>query len=127
MPRPVHFEIHAEDPDRAQRFYETMFGWSFQTWGDSGYRLIDTGSGGPGINGGLMRRLGPSPAGGEPVASWICTVEVDEVDACAAKAQANGGALAVPKMAIPGVGWLVYVKDSEGNILGMMQADEAAA
>ena len=127
MPRPVHFEIHAEDQDRAQRFYEAMFGWTFTAWGDSGYRLVDTGSEGPGINGGLLRRHGPSPAGGEPVAAWICTVEVDDVDAYAAKAEANGGSLALPKMAIPGVGWLAYVKDTEGNILGIMQADEAAA
>lgn len=127
MPRPVHFEIHAEDQDRAQRFYEAMFGWTFQAWGDSGYRMIDTGAEGIGINGGLMRRQGPSPAGGEPVASWVCTVDVDDVDAYLARAEASGGSVALPKMAIPGVGWLAYVKDTEGNILGMMQEDPGAA
>jgi predicted enzyme related to lactoylglutathione lyase len=29
-------------------------------------------------------------------------------------------------MAIPGVGWLCYFKDTEGNIFGMMQNDPAA-
>ena len=38
-----------------------------------------------------------------------------------------GGSIAVPKMAVPGIGWLAYVKDTEGNILGVMQADSAAA
>ncbi len=127
MPRPVHFEIHAEDQDRAQRSYEAMFGWTFTAWGESGYRLIDTGSDGPGINGGLIRRHGPSPGDGEPLASWVCTVEVADVDAYVARAESGGGTLALPKMAIPGVGWLAYVRDTEGNILGMMQADEAAA
>lgn len=127
MPRPIHFEIHAADMDRAQRFYETMFGWTFQSWGDGTYRLIDTGGEGSGINGGLAPRRGDSPAGGEPVSAWVCTVDVDDVEAYVAKAEANGGAVALPRMAVPGVGWLAYVKDTEGNIFGMMQEDRSAA
>ena len=127
MPRPIHFEIHAADMDRAQRFYEALFGWTFRSWGDGIYRLITTGTEGPGIDGGMMRRHGPSAAGGEPVTSWVCTVDVDDVDNYVEKAQAEGGSVALPKMAVPGVGWLAYVKDSEGNIFGMMQADGSAA
>jgi predicted enzyme related to lactoylglutathione lyase len=125
MPRPIHFEIHADDPDRAQRFYEKLFGWTFAGVPGSSFRLIRTGEG-PGIDGGLMQRRGPPPTGGEPLNSWVCTVDVDDVDAAVARAEAEGGALALPKMAIPGVGWLAYVKDSEGNIVGMMQIDAAA-
>lgn len=127
MPRPIHFEIHAEDMDRAQRFYETLFGWGFTAWGDGSYRLIDTGGEGPGINGGLTRRHGPAPAGGEPLTSWVCTVDVGDLDASIARAEGAGGAIALPRMPVPGVGWLAYVKDTEGNILGMMQEDRAAA
>jgi predicted enzyme related to lactoylglutathione lyase len=125
MPRPVHFEIHAADMDRAQLFYETMFGWTFQPVGDD-YRLVTTGSEGPGINGGMVRRRGAAPQGGEPVNAWMCTVNVDKVDAYVAQAEENGGAIVLPKMAIPGVGWLVYIKDCDGNILGMMQDDRSA-
>lgn len=125
MPRPVHFEIHADDLDRAQLFYETLFGWKFSAVPNSNFRLIGTGAG-PGIDGGLMKRRGPAPKGGEPLNSWVCTLDVDDVDAYVARAEAGGGALALPKMAIPGVGWLAYIKDSEGNILGMMQLDAAA-
>ena len=64
MSRPVHFEIHAAEMDRAQRFYEAMFGWTFQSRGDD-YRVVTTGSEGPGINGGMVRRLGDPPKGGE--------------------------------------------------------------
>jgi len=127
MPRPIHFEIHAADLDRAQRFYETLFGWTFKPWGGDSYRIIATGAQGPGIDGGMFRRQGDSPRGGEPVTSWVCTVDVDDVDAYVAKAEAAGGSLAVAKMAVPGVGWLAYVKDTEGNIFGMMQEDRAAA
>jgi predicted enzyme related to lactoylglutathione lyase len=126
MPRPIHFEVHADDLDRAQLFYEQLLGWTFHRWGDD-YRLITTGSDEPGINGGMIRRRGEAPRKGEPVACWVCTVDVDHLDAYVARAEAAGGAIAVPKVAVPGVGWLAYVKDSEGNIFGMMQEDRAAA
>ena len=55
MPRPVHFEIPAENPQRAMQFYETLFGWKFQKWdGPMDYWIITTGQPGePGIDGGL--------------------------------------------------------------------------
>jgi hypothetical protein len=126
MPRPVHFEVHAEDLDRAQEFYETVLGWRFQVWGDGSYRLITTGSDGPGIDGGMVRRQGPRGDDQTPVIAWVCTVSVDDVDAYLAEALAAGGSQAVAKMAVPGVGWLAYVKDTEGNIFGLMQSDSSA-
>jgi predicted enzyme related to lactoylglutathione lyase len=57
----------------------------------------------------------------------VCTVDVDSVDAYAAKITANSGQIVVPKMPVPGVGWLAYAKDTEGNIFGFMQRDPAAA
>ena len=68
MPRPIHFEIPAENPQRAMQFYETLFGWKFQKWeGDSDYWLITTGDSQPGIDGGLMRRREASIGGGRRV------------------------------------------------------------
>jgi predicted enzyme related to lactoylglutathione lyase len=121
MPRPVHFEIHAADPDRAQRFYEQLFDWRFQLLPGLDYRLIHTGEEDGGINGGMLRRKGPSPQGEEAVIAWICTVGVDDVDADIAKAEGLGGSVCLPKQEVPGYGWLVYIKDPEGNIFGMMQ------
>ena len=126
MPRPIHFEIHAADMDRAQAFYETMFGWTFSAAGRDDYRLIATG-GGPGIDGGLVRRRGPPPVGGQPVDAFICTIGVDDLDVHLARAQDHGGSVALPRMAVPGVGWLAYVRDCEGNILGMIEQDPSAA
>jgi predicted enzyme related to lactoylglutathione lyase len=130
MNRPIHFEIHAENPERAQDFYERLFGWSFTKWGGEwDYWLIKTGDSGPGIDGGMLRRMGETPAHNAmtPVVAYVCTVGVQDVDNCAAKAVELGGVVAVPKMAIKGVGWLAYVKDTEGNILGLMDADTNAA
>ncbi len=128
MPRIVHFEIHAEDPERAVTFYRQVFGWEFTKWdGPVEYWLITTGpEGSPGINGGLLRRRGPTPTEGQAVNAFICTVEVPELDSYLGKATFQGGSIAMPKMPIPGVGWLAYAKDTEGNLFGMMQPDPAA-
>lgn len=126
MPRVVHFEIHAEDPERAVRFYSSLFGWTFQRWeGPMDYWMITTGPDGqPGINGGLIRRMGTID--GTAVIAYVCTIDVDSVDDAMARALELGGQTALPKMPIPGVGWLAYAKDSEGNIFGMMQNDPSA-
>ena len=126
MPRVIHFEIHADDPDRAIRFYREMFGWEFTKWaGPMDYWLIKTGAADqPGIDGGLLRRHGPID--GQAVTAYVCTVDVPSVDAAVGALQGAGGAVAMPKMPIPGVGWLAYAKDSEGNLFGLLQPDPTA-
>ena len=126
MPRVLHFEIHAADPERGIKFYEKVFGWTFHKWeGPMDYWLITTGPDSePGINGGLMRRQGEID--GQAVIAYVCTIGVDDLDATAATVEANGGTLALAKMPIPGMGWLAYYKDTEGNIFGMMQPDPSA-
>jgi len=126
MPRVVHFEIHATDPDRAVNFYKTLFNWEFQKWeGPMEYWLVTTGPNEqPGINGGLVRRQGEID--GQAVIAYVCTVDVENLDASVQAAVDNGGQIALPKMPIPGMGWLAYCKDTEGNIFGMMQGDPNA-
>lgn len=123
MNRVVHFEIHAADPERAARFYETLFGWTCRKWeGPMPYWLIMTGPDDqPGIHGGLTIRQGPAPVGGQGVNAFVCTVEVESVDDLVARVPAAGGAIALPKMPVPGVGWLAYFTDPEGNLFGVMQ------
>ncbi len=122
MSRPIHFEIHAEKPERAQAFYEKLFGWKFTQWGSESYWLIATGEKGePGIDGGMMPRRGPVPADMAAVNAFVCTVGVDDLDAMVGRLAEAGGTLAVPKMPIPTIGWLAYGKDPEGNLFGMMQ------
>jgi hypothetical protein len=126
MARVVHFEIHAEDPLRAIGFYTKVFGWQFTRWeAPQDYWLIQTGPDSqPGINGGLLRRQGPIY--GQAVIAYVCTVDVEAIDRAEQVIQQNGGTIVLPKMAIPGVGWLFYAKDSEGNIFGVTQADSSA-
>ena len=128
MPRPVHFEIHAADPQRAIAFYSSLFGWEFQQWpGPMEYWVVKTGPDNqPGINGGLIRRQGGEPLDMAAVNAYVCTIAVANIDESIKQAQTAKATPAVPKMAVPGVGWLCYFKDTEGNIFGMMQNDPAA-
>ena len=129
MARVSHFEIHADDPQRAINFYQNVFGWQFNKWdGPQEYWLIKTGeSDQPGIDGGLLKRMGQPPTDGQAVNAYVCTVLSSGLDADVTQSLSNGGSIAVPKMAIPGMGWLAYVKDTEGNIFGVMQEDATAA
>lgn len=126
MHRIVHFEIQAENPTRAIAFYERVLGWKFKKWsGPQDYWLISTGQG-PGIDGGLHVRQGPTPADGQSTNCFTCTVDTESVDSTTARVVEHGGTCVVPKFAIPGVGWLAYYKDTEGNIWGAMQDDPKA-
>ncbi|CAN0433367.1 unnamed protein product [Phaeothamnion confervicola] len=126
--RPVHFEIHASEPEKSIAFYQALFGWRFDKYPmPFDYWGVITGEDGErGINGGLLPRRGPPPADGAPVNSWMLTVKVDNVDAMLAKANELGGKLALPKMTIPHVGFVAYIKDVDGNILGLQQDDPGA-
>jgi predicted enzyme related to lactoylglutathione lyase len=127
MPRVIHFEVHAEKPDRAIKFYSDTLGWEFTKWGGPvDYWLIKTGPDSqPGINGGLVPRRGVID--GQAVIAYVCTVDTSSVDDYVKKILAAGGSIALAKMPIPDVGWLAYCKDTEGNIFGLMQADPKAA
>ena len=127
MSRPIHFEIHADNPERAIQFYKTLFGWQFNQWGSEQYWLIVTGEKGtPGIDGGLLPRKGPGPADMQAVGSFVCTVDVANCDAAAKQLSEIGGKIVVPKMPVPTVGWLAYAKDTEGNLFGIIQMDASA-
>ena len=121
MPRVIHFEITADDPERATKFYEGVFGWQTARWdGPQTYWLMTTGPDGqPGINGGIMGRDPRFPA-------TVNTLDVPDVDDYCEKVQAAGGRVVHPKHGVPGVGWVAYCQDTEGNTFGMMQFDPAA-
>ena len=126
MARVVHFEIHAENPERAAAFYRKVFDWQITKWGGpADYWLITTGPDSePGINGAILQRQGP--INGDAVIAYVCTIDVADIDATIANVRAQGGTEALPKMAVPGIGWLAYFKDLDENIFGVMQPDGAA-
>jgi predicted enzyme related to lactoylglutathione lyase len=48
------------------------------------------------------------------------------VDDYVEKVVANVGTVVVPKHAIPGVGYLAYCADTEGNVFGLMTSEPNA-
>jgi predicted enzyme related to lactoylglutathione lyase len=128
MGRTVHFEIQASEPQALIEFYGKMFDWSFSKWEGGEYWLVGTGEvGAPGINGGLLPRRGPRPEEGAAVNAFVCTVDGADLDKSLALLKELKGTVAVPRMPVPGVGWLAYAKDPDGNIFGMMQNDASAS
>ena len=131
MSRPVHFEIQADDVDRAKAFYGAVFGWEFQDWssvGGSTYWGVITGpEGTPGINGGLLPRPAAVPPDGHGTNAWVITVQVDDYDEVERRILDAGGRVALPKFAMTGMAWQGYYIDPEGNTFGLHQPDPSAA
>lgn len=116
MPRVVHFEVPADDPDRAAAFYAEVFGWTITRWrGREDYWEVSTGTGAEGIDGGLRRRAAP-------VQSTVATVDVASVDKATAKVVEQGGRIVMPTVSVPGVGYLAYCEDTEGNVFGVIES-----
>ncbi len=129
MNRIVHFEIHAENTERAIQFYKSVFGWEITQWETNPYWMVMTAekdSKEPGINGGLVIRKGPAPTEGQAVNAYVCTIQIEHIDETIKKVEDAGGKVAVPKFAFPGMAWQAYYKDTEGNIFGLHQTDPNA-
>lgn len=131
MNRVVHFEIQADDPQRAITFYRSIFGWEFPEWMKEpvpywGVVTAPPDSTEPGINGGLLKRPAKAPGMGFGTNAYVCTVQVEDFDAIAKKIEAAGGIVALPKHAIMGIAWQGYFVDTEGNTFGIHQPDKDA-
>lgn len=116
MPRVVHFELGSDQPERAVDFYRQVFNWQVTKWeGPQDYWLVTTGEAdNPGINGAIMKRE----------SGTVNSIEVDSVDDYVAKTTSAGGIVALPKRQIPGVGYIAYCKDTEGNLFGLFQPNK---
>ena len=120
VPRVIHFEIPADDPSRAVKFYEKVFGWKIGKWGPIDYWLATTGPDNePGINGAIMSK--------ETQRTTVNTINVSSVDEYAKKIVDAGGKVLTPRTAIPGVGYFSYCVDTEGNVFGIMENDPKAS
>lgn len=125
MNRVMHFEFGAEDPKRLKEFFENVFGWKIERWGDEDYWLIKTGERGtPGIDGGIFKREEGAVTSStyDEAVNSVVTAMVLDVDHAAQMVEENGGEIVKQKQEIEKMGWLVYARDTEGNIFGMMEA-----
>ncbi len=126
MSKVVHFEIPADDLERAKSFYGKVFGWQIDSWpmqNGGVYTGLTTTAVDektmtptePGaINGGMTLRDTATPAP-------VITIDVEHIDAALAEIEAAGGSTVTPRTAIPGMGAFGYFKDSEGNVMGLWE------
>lgn len=119
MNRVIHFEMHSNDPETSLAFFAGVFGWRTAPWEGAEYWVVTTGADQPGIDGGLLRSRDGNPR-------TVNTVQVDSVDACLRRVVESGGTVVVPKMPIPGIGYLAYCNDPTGVLFGIMHEDPAA-
>lgn len=132
MNRPIHFEVHADDKERAKKFYGDVFGWTFPEYpmdGGTSYTAISTGAMDtkePGIHGGMVKRPMKLPEGACGSNAFVVTVQVADYDETEKKILAAGGIEAMGKFAIPGMAWQGYYIDTEGNTFGIHEADKNA-
>ena len=119
----LHFEIHAGDPDRAERFYIDVFGWSVQSiGGPMDYRLLNAGPPDEaGIGGALLQRQAGEAEEGQAVNAYVCTIGVESIEETERAVVAAGGQQVAERVEVPEVGRLSYFKDTEGNTFGALQ------
>lgn len=123
MSRLIHFEILADKPERAAKFYTSVFGWKIKKWGKIPYWLISTGpKKQAGIDGALVPRGKPFEKKGG-FNAYVCTVEVKNLHTANKKILKAGGKEVNKGGLIHGIGWHQYFKDTEGNIFGALQPD----
>ena len=120
MSKIVHFEIPADDPQRASAFYRDALGWEVSRWGDEPYWLVRAGEDDePGANGALVAR-------GDLHRAPVLIAGVADIDSALRRVESCGGTVAQGKLPVPGMGWSAYVLDPEGNTIGLFQPDPGA-
>jgi predicted enzyme related to lactoylglutathione lyase len=120
--RIVHFEIPADDVERAKRFYGELFGWEFSSPpGYDNYWTFTTGDPEQDAGGGLMARMSPEQVG------LVSYFGAESVADALAQVERLGGKVIMPRSPVPGMGWFAQCLDPEGNVFALWEMDESAA
>ena len=139
MPTIVHFEIPADDIERARKFYTDLFGWKIEkmhsstTNNDS--NLTSAATGEPidywvitttddkgnkaTVGGGMMKRQMPE----HHITNYI---GVDSVDEYSSTVEGRGGKVFASKHVVPGMGYFALCSDTENNVFAIWESDENA-
>lgn len=122
----VHFEIPADDIERARTFYQEIFGWQVGPVPGMEYTMVMTAPSDeqgmprePGsINGGMFPRTGDWAGFKAPV----IVIDVEDIEAALARVEQGGGQIVAPKMTVGEMGFAAYFTDPEGNVLGLWES-----
>ncbi len=118
MPTIMHFEIPADNVERAKSFYSKLFGWEIKQMPGMDYWIITT-SGEKPVGGGMMKRQDPE----QTIVNYI---DVSSVDKYAAEIEKLGGKIIFPKTAVPEMGYFAICRDTEHNAFGIWEGNKNA-
>ena len=118
MPTVMHFEIPADNIDRAKSFYSKLFGWEIQEIPGMDYWIITT-SGEKAVGGGMMKRQNSQ----QQIINYI---DVPSIDNYVAEIQKMGGKIILPKTAVPEMGYFAIYLDTEKNTFGIWEDNKGA-
>jgi len=111
----VWFEIPADKPERAQKFYKALFGWKINPIpGMMEYWHIDTGGPDDSPDGGMMTRMHAS----QQITNYV---NVPSVTKAMAKVVKLGGKICKPKTEVPGMGCFAICQDTENNTFALWE------
>jgi uncharacterized protein len=124
----VHFEVPADDVERAKMFYREAFGWQIESYPGMNYYGVTTAEVGPdktplqpgAINGGLFDRAE------FPITTPVLTIGVDDIDEALKMVEKAGGKTLMGRQAVADMGFTGYFTDPEGNVMGLWQNPPAA-
>lgn len=123
--RMTHFAIHIDDMERAKTFYDTVFDWGFNSYGQDDFLQIKADKSDNGELIGAMQSRKYSPVA-EKIIGLECTIGVENIDDIIEKVKSQAGQILMPKTVIPHVGWVAKFLDTEGNLICAMQYDSSA-
>jgi len=116
----VWFEIPADNPERAKKFYGSLFGWDIKLFpGMTEYWHIDTGGGDDTPDGGMITRKHPE----QPITNYV---NVKSVTQSMAKVEKLGGKICMPKTPVPQMGYFAICQDTEHNTFALWEMNAAA-
>lgn len=121
----THFAIHIDDIHRAKKFYDEVFEWGFNSYGQDDFLQIKTDKTENGELIGSLQSRNYSPVP-DKLIGLECTIGVENIDDIIEKVSNNGGQILMPKTTIPFVGWITKFLDTEGNLICAMQYNNNA-
>lgn len=114
----VHVELNTSDPATAKSFYSELFQWELEDVPNPSvptgtYTLVKVGEG---TGGGIMKQIPHGPSG------WLAYVQVDDIGVSTRKAKLLGAEIMKDVTEVAGMGWLSFIRDPTGAVLGLWQA-----
>jgi predicted enzyme related to lactoylglutathione lyase len=116
-----HLEISTGNVKGSSHFYKELFGWNFEGMHtpmpdnpDFHYYMANLGNNTAGV------AFAEADAPGIKPGTVIPYITTDDVEASLNKAVELGGKLMMPKMEIPGGGFIGLFEDPQGNVIGLL-------